>query len=89
MSNNSQSTACDGKMKHSTELAVQYHISENKKEGLEDYYFCEFCENYHTYTLPGMKNLSHKKYFREYQKRNKKSPHKMRMKNKPGRRRGR
>lgn len=81
-----QQYACDGKMKHSTELAVIYHISEHQKDGIEDYYKCEFCENYHTYTLPGMKNLSHKKHYRESEKRNKKGPPKMKMKYKAGRR---
>lgn len=82
-------TACDGKMKHSTELAVKYHITENQKEGVEDYYYCDFCSNFHTFTLPGMKNLSHKKHFRESEKRNKQEPRKMKLKNKPGRRRKR
>lgn len=87
MSDHHQHTGCDGKMKHSTELAVQYHLAENHKEGVEDYYLCTFCENYHTFTLPGMKNLSHKKHLRESEKRNKIGPRKMKLKNKPGRRR--
>lgn len=81
-----QVTACDGKQKHSTELAVQYHITENQKEGVEDYYKCHFCDNFHTFTLPGMKKLSNKKFFNASEKRTKKPPRKMKFKHKPGRR---
>lgn len=80
-------TACDGKHKYSTELAVQYHISENQKEGVEDYYTCHFCGNFHTFTLPGMKKLSNKKFFNAASKRDNKPLPKMKFRNKPGRKR--
>lgn len=73
-------SACDGKMKHSTELAVQYHIHENDKAGVEDYYLCNYCENYHTFTIPGMKKLSNKKHFQRAERRDKMPVKKMRLK---------
>lgn len=77
-----RASGCDGKLKHPTLLAVQYHIESNDKVGIEDYYLCKFCDNYHTYTMPGRKKLSNKKTIRASQKLSHKGPKKMKLHNK-------
>jgi len=70
---------CDGKMKHPTETAAVYHIEHNDKIGIEDYYKCRFCDNFHTFTLPGKKKLSHKRHFRNHELSNNRGPRKMKL----------
>lgn len=79
---------CDGKMKHPNETAVQYWIESNDKAGIEDYYHCDFCDNYHTFTVPGKKKLSHKKHQRTMDKLNKRGPLKMKLFGRDKKRRG-
>lgn len=79
MSQNKIRKGCDGKVKHPNETAVKYWIDSNDKAGVEDYYFCKFCENYHTFTVPGMKKLAQKKHFRHADLTNKRGPRKMKL----------
>ena len=58
--------SCDGKIKYANEIAVQYHLSSNKIEGIEDYYKCGFCGNFHVFTIRNKKKLSNKKVVRNY-----------------------
>ena len=71
--------SCDGKIKYENEIAVQYHLSSNNIEGVEDYYSCRFCGGFHVFTVPGKKNLSTKKVIRNHQLRNRAEPRKMKM----------
>lgn len=70
---------CDGKLKHPTETAAQYYIEHNDKTGIEDYYECRFCGNFHTYTLPGKRKLSNKRQARTIELKKNRGPRKMKM----------
>lgn len=76
---------CDGKVRFENEIAVQYHLSSNKIEGIEDYYTCKYCKGIHVFTIPGKKNLSTKIMIRNHSKRNPTEPRKMKMKRNPSR----
>jgi len=49
------------------------------KVGIEDFYLCNFCKTYHTFTVPGRKKLSQKKSTRLSDKLYKTEPRKMRL----------
>lgn len=76
---------CDGKVNFKNEIAVKYHLSENKLEGIEDYYICKFCKGFHVFTMEGKKNLSTKIMVRNYALKNPFEPRKMKMKKNPTR----
>lgn len=76
--NYSKKSSCDGKLSHSTELAVQYFIQSANMNGTMDYYKCKHCGDFHAFTLEGMKKLSIKKQVRNAGLRDKIGPKKMR-----------
>lgn len=79
MANNYEiSKGCDGKIKHASEIAVQFYISSSDKVGIEDYYKCKYCGNFHTFTVKGKRKLSQKKQKSLARKRDKLGPRKMR-----------
>lgn len=71
--------SCDGKIKHLTELSVQYYIESTDKVGIEDYYQCKFCKKFHTFTIKGKEKLSNKKQTKYVQDKFVKGPRKMRL----------
>lgn len=79
MSDNKIRKGCDGKVKHPNETAVKEWIEMQDKVGIEDYYLSKFCNNYHTFTVPGRKKLSEKKSFRLSSKLYKLGPRKMKL----------
>lgn len=71
--------SCDGKIRHANELAAQYYIAQDNRQGTLDYYPCKYCGGWHVFTIPGMKKLSDKKS-RQFNKENGKlGPRKMRI----------
>lgn len=77
--------ACDGKTKYDSWNAAQQHINLFLRESSQEPYKCDYCESYHIATIPGTKDTLKKKPLKWY--RDKREPKKMKMKNKPGRRR--
>jgi len=71
-------SSCDGKLSHSTELAVQYFLDSAKMNSAMDYYKCKHCGQFHVFTLEGMSKLSLKKQVRNANLRDKVRPKKMR-----------
>lgn len=85
MGTNGRLKACDGKIKYDTYDAALQHIQLFGRETSQLPYKCKFCDDFHVATIPGAQKRPSKKNLPFG--RDKRKPPKMKMKNKPGRRR--